>query len=121
MGLLAVALVLALGACGGGPAATIGPFSGAEATVRAVNIQFETTAIELPAGQPLRLVLDNQDAGVPHDVSIRQGGQELARSAIVSGPAMTEVRFGPLEPGSYQFACTVHPAMTGTLTITAAP
>jgi plastocyanin len=119
--LLGIALGLGLAACGGGPAATIGPFSGPEVTVGAVGLQYESTAIQLPAGRPLRIVLDNRDAGVPHDISIRKDGQELATSAIVTGPAMTEVRFGPLEPGEYQFVCTVHPAMTGTLTITAVP
>ena len=36
----------------------------------------------------------------------------------MTGPATTEVRFGPLVPGSYQFMCTVHPNMLGTLTVT---
>ena len=36
----------------------------------------------------------------------------------MTGPATTEVRFGPLAPGDYQFMCTVHPNMLGTLTVT---
>ena len=110
--------LFAVAACGGA-AATVDPsFGGSTATVRAVNVAFETTQVTLPAGQPLRIILDNADAGVPHDVAISKDGSEVARSAIVTGPARTEVRFGPLTTGTYKFACTVHPAMTGTLTIT---
>lgn len=115
--MLPVVLGAALLGCGGGPTATIGPFTGSEITVQAVNIQFEPREIQLPAGEPLRIVLDNRDAGVPHDIGIRQDGRDLGTSAIVTGPAMTEVRFGPLEPGTYQLVCTVHPSMTGTLAI----
>jgi plastocyanin len=117
MMMLPLVLGVALVGCGGGSAATIGPFSGSGITVQAVGIQFEPREIQLPAGQPLRIVLDNRDAGVPHDIGIRQDGRDLGTSAIVTGPAMTEVRFGPLEPGTYQYVCTVHPSMMGTLTI----
>jgi plastocyanin len=115
--MLPVVLGAAILGCGGGSAATLGPFSGAEVTVQAVDIQFEPGEIQLPAGQPLRIVLDNRDAGVPHDIGVRQDGRDLGTSPIVTGLAMTEVRFGPLEPGTYQYVCTVHPSMTGTLTI----
>jgi len=117
-GAVAVLALVALAACGGS-AATVDPsFAGASVTVRAVNIAFETTQVTLPAGQPLRIVLDNADAGVPHAIVVSRDGAEISRSAIVTGPAQTEIRFGPLAAGSYAFACTVHPAMTGTLTIT---
>jgi plastocyanin len=117
---LSLAITAAVYGCGG-QVATLAPFTGSGITVQADDVQFSSREIQLPAGQPLRIVLDNRDAGVPHDISVRQGSQVLATSAIVSGPATTEVRFGPLEPGTYQFICTVHPAMTGTLTIVSAP
>jgi plastocyanin len=63
-------------------------------------------------------VLDNRDAGVPHDIKVFQGGTTIGQSPAVTGPATTEVRIGPLAPGSYQFMCTVHPNMLGTLTVT---
>jgi plastocyanin len=101
------------------PGATALPsFSGPEATVSAVNIAFQPAEVTLPAGSPLRIVLDNRDAGVPHDIRISQGGREIATSPVVTGPGQTEVRFGPLPAGTYQFTCTIHPSMTGTLTIT---
>ncbi len=114
---LLVALVLA--ACGG-PSAPVdaGPFTGKEAAVKAVNLAYDPVEVSLPTGVPLRLVLDNRDNGVPHDIKVLQGDQSLGQSPVVTGPATTEVRFGPLAPASYQFMCTVHPTMTGTLIVT---
>ena len=105
----------ASGASGGGVAAS---FDGATATVEAVNIQFEPDTITLPAGQPLRIILDNQDAGVPHDVHVFQGDTDVATSPVVTGPGQTEVRFGPLRADRYTFQCTIHPDMIGTVVIT---
>ena len=113
------ALSLIVLACGG-PSAPVdaAPFTGKEATVAAVNISYQPDEVRLPAGFPLRIVLDNRDAGVPHDIKVFQGDTTIAQSPAVTGPATTEVRFGPLAPGSYPFMCTVHPNMLGTLTVT---
>lgn len=115
---LACALTVALaGACEAGSPVQP-PFVGASVVVQAANIAFAPTEITLPAGTPLRIVLDNQDAGIPHDIRVFQGDREIAKSATVSGPAQTEVRFGPLPAARYQFACDVHPSMVGTLIVT---
>jgi len=118
--LLALLVTNLVAGCGpAGPAPTVeASFDGAQATVRAVNVAFDQSEISLPAGTPLRIILDNQDSGVPHDIRVLDGDRELVTSATVSGPGQTEVRFGPLAPGSYRFVCTVHPNMTGTLTVT---
>lgn len=120
---LAAALLLGLAVlvAGCGPGSGPGPdasFSGAEATIEAVNVQFEPVTVTLPAGQPLRLILDNKDAGVPHDLHVFRGEQEVGRSPTIIGPGLTEVRFGPLTPGNYQFQCEIHPDMIGTLAVT---
>ena len=112
---LALATLL-LAACGSTPDA--GPFAGKSADVTAVNVAFDPAEITLPTGVPLRIVLDNQDVGVPHNVRVFTGDQEIAKSPTVSGPATTEVRFGPLAPARYQFTCEVHPNMLGTLIVT---
>ena len=92
--------------------------SGPSAIVVAEAIAFEPTSLSMPAGVPLRLELRNADDGVPHDIVVRAGAEDIAKSEIVVGVAMTDVRFGPLAPGSYEYVCDVHPNMTGTLTIT---
>ena len=100
------------------PAPDAAPFVGKEAVVQAINVTFDPVEITLPTGAPLRIVLDNRDAGVPHDVKVFQGNTNIAQSPVVTGPATTEVRFGPLAPARYQFMCTVHPTMLGTLIVT---
>jgi plastocyanin len=126
---LAVALAVAFAGCssgdtagtgntGGDGATAVGPFSGATVTVQAIDVQFEPDTITMPSGQPLRIVLDNQDAGVPHDVHVFQGDTDYGKSTIVTGPGLTELRFGPLPPARYTFACTIHPDMAGTLIVT---
>jgi plastocyanin len=114
---LVLGLAYAAAACSSDAPVQV-PFVGTSATVTAANLAFAPGTVSLPAGGPLRIVLDNRDASVPHNLKVTQGGREIAKSSIVSGPAQAEVRFGPLEPGSYQFVCDVHPNMTGTLTIT---
>ena len=126
---LSVALVFALGACssagspgtgdtGGAGATAVGPFDGVTITVQAADMQLEPDTITMPAGRPLRIVLDNQDPGVPHDIHVFQGDIELGTSPVVIGPGLTEVRFGPLTAARYTFACTIHPDMAGTLIVT---
>lgn len=116
---LLLGLSVLVAGCGSG--AAIGPdasFAGADATIEAVDIQFEPDTVTLPAGQPLRLLLDNRDAGVPHDLHVFRGDQDVGTSPTIIGPGLTEVRFGPLTPGNYQFQCQIHPDMIGTLVVT---
>ena len=115
--LAAAVLAVLVGGCGSGSSIDA-PFTGATAQLRADNVAFEPAELTLPAGVPLRIVLDNADEGIPHNVRVFQGEQELGKSPIVTGPARTEVRFGPLEPARYQFVCDVHPSMIGTLVVT---
>ena len=89
----------------------------AAATIIARNIAFEPTAVAMQAGVPLRIVLQNEDASVPHDILVRRGGQDIAKTEIITGVARAEVSFGPLAAGEYEFLCQVHPNMTGTITI----
>jgi hypothetical protein len=115
--LFALVLMAALAGCGS-TAPTVEPsFAGGSATVEAIGLQFTELIVDLPAGVPLRLVLDNKDAGVPHDLRVFQGDTEYGKSAPVSGPGLAEVRFGPLPVGRYQFQCTIHPAMLGTVVV----
>ncbi len=63
------------------------------------------------------MAFDNRD-GVPHNLEIRDAnGSVVFRGDIVTGPVVTVYDVPPLSAGAYQFICTVHPAMTGTLTV----
>jgi plastocyanin len=141
VGALALSASLLLAACGGAavptippvasppagsesvpsqPAADPTPVGGSETPgtrIVALNVQFNPAAVTVPAGEPLTIMFDNQDAGIPHDLAIKDGnGNQIALTAIITGPAQAQLALGPLEPGAYEFVCTVHPNMTGTIT-----
>ncbi|MHB8398159.1 MAG: cupredoxin domain-containing protein [Candidatus Limnocylindrales bacterium] len=102
---------------GASPAAT--PAPGATVVdITAQNIAFTTTSVTAPAGKPFAIVFDNQDSGVPHNVEIKDStGAVVFKGAIVTGVIKTTYDVPALAAGTYPFQCTVHPNMTGTLTV----
>ena len=99
------------------PAASVDPNATVIEMV-AANIAFDTDAIEAPAGQAFVIEFDNQDNGIPHDVDIvDEGGTKVFDGDIITGPAQVTYQVPALEPGTYTFVCSVHPNMTGTLTV----
>lgn len=95
------------------------PPPGSSAGIVASGIAFNVTELSLPATEENALPFDNQDSGIPHNVSIytQQGGEPLFTGEIITGPAKVEYAVPPLEPGSYYFQCDVHPNMSGTVTV----
>ncbi len=87
-------------------------------TLVAHDLRFSATGLRAAAGVPLTIVLDNQDAGVQHDVIIyTPAGAIAASTAVTTGPATASLVFTP-GPGIYPFKCSVHPQqMNGTLTV----
>jgi cytochrome c oxidase, subunit II len=88
--------------------------------VSALNVAYEQTDLQAPAGIPLRIEFDNKDNGVPHNVSIHKDsatGQEVFKGDIFNGPDKRTYDVPALDPGTYAFVCSVHPNMTGTLTV----
>ena len=105
---------------GGGaapPPASAGPsLPAADVTLTAVNIDYSPKDLTVPAAAPFTLAFDNQDAA-PHDVVIKDGsGAPVYTGEIVTGPAVVVYDVPALPAGSYTFACTVHPNMTGSIT-----
>ena len=88
--------------------------------VSALNIAFEQASLTAPADVPLLIAFDNKDNGVPHNVAIHKDsptGPEVFKGAIFPGPAKKTYDVQPLPAGAYAFVCTVHPNMTGALTV----
>jgi plastocyanin len=86
--------------------------------VSAVNIAYEQTEISAPAGAPFTIHFDNKDAGIPHNVAIKDpSGTEVFKGDIITGPAQADYQVPALPAGTYQFVCSVHPNMTGTLKV----
>jgi len=87
-------------------------------TVTAQNIAFTTTTVTGPAGAAFTLSFDNEDASIPHDVQIKDAsGAQVFKTDVFPGVAKRDYPVPALKAGSYPFACTVHPNMTGTLTV----
>ena len=101
---------------GGGTAS-----SGVSVNLVAQNVAFDQTAITVPANTTFTINFDNRDAGIPHNVAIHKDsptGEAVFTGEIVTGPVQKVYTVGGLDAGAYAFVCTVHPNMTGTLTVT---
>jgi mono/diheme cytochrome c family protein/plastocyanin len=94
---------------GGSPAASV--------SIVASGTAFTTPDVTAPADTPFVIAFDNQDAGILHNVAIKDAsGGEVFSGEIFAGVGTRDYQVPALAAGEYQFVCTVHPNMTGTLT-----
>ncbi len=86
-------------------------------TISAQNIAFDPTELTAPADAAFTLSFDNQDAGIPHDVQVKDGsGAVVFKTDVFPGAEKRDYTVPALAAGAYPFVCSVHPNMTGTLT-----
>ena len=83
-------------------------------------LEFDTADVTVPAGQPVTLIADNIDAGIPHNWAVYT--DDSASELIAGTPICTDctetITFDPPEPGVYFFRCDVHPVqMVGTFVV----
>jgi plastocyanin len=91
-------------------------------TVVAKNIEYEQKSLDVEGGKPFTIFFENQDpASVSHDIDLRSqdGSQLLKDQTPIPGGTSQAYQYDALQPGTYQFICSVHsiPAMTGTITV----
>lgn len=99
----------------GGPG---GPPPPADATVEAIGVAFVQTSWTGPADRPFKLAFVNNDAGVPHNVALKDAsGGDAWTGDIFSGVETLVYDVPALPAGQYTFICSVHPNMTGTATL----
>jgi plastocyanin len=107
---LAGLLALALSACGTSGASTTGSAADNNAgpTVTIQDLAYTPERLTVPAGATVTWVW--RDGAIAHDV--KGGG--------FKSEVMTEgtFRHGFTEPGTYDYVCTLHPNMTGTIEVT---
>ena len=121
---LLAAAALALAGCGGdddgggGPATTVA--AGKPLTVKADEYSFAPENIVVEGGSgPLKITLEN-DGGTAHNLRVEKDGKDVGGTAIF-GPGQSQSASVTLEPGKYEFICSVgdHEAlgMKGTLEV----
>lgn len=100
------------------PAPTDGGNASGAVKVVALNIAFDPTELTAPADAPFVIEMDNQDAGIPHNVEIKDANNaSIFMGEIVTGPIVTQYQVQALPAGDYTFVCTVHPNMVGNLKV----
>ncbi|MGZ8528866.1 MAG: cytochrome c oxidase subunit II [Candidatus Limnocylindrales bacterium] len=89
-----------------------------ELQLTAKDVKFDKASLDAPADQPFTIKFQNDDASIAHNVAIHDGaGQEVFKGEIFAGVDVRTYPVPPLKAGSYTFVCSVHPNMTGTLTV----
>jgi plastocyanin len=105
---LAGLLALALGACGTDEASTAATAAGnGEPTVTIQDMAYTPETLTVQAGITVTWVWN--DGAIAHDVK----GDDF-RSKVISEGTFSH-RFD--QPGSYDYLCTLHPNMTGTIEV----
>ncbi len=114
---LAVVLILSCMAAGctsspitGSPPQT---FTGTENSVVIKNFAFSPSAITIKAGTSVTWI--NQD-GTDHTVESDPGSAVTFASRNL--PDGGSFSFSFSKPGTYTYHCSIHPSMTGTITVT---
>jgi cytochrome c oxidase subunit 2 len=98
------------------------PPSGAAGQVQldlvAKDLKFDKPTLEAPANQPFAIKFTNDDATILHNVAVHDAaGPEVFKGEIFAGVDTKTYPIPQLAAGAYTFSCTVHPTMTGTLTV----
>jgi plastocyanin len=99
--------------------------SGASLKLVAKNTAFDTDCIGAPAGTGFKILFDNQDAQVQHNVEVYTSASATTRvggatgvTDVITGVASVTYSVPGLKAGNYYFRCDVHPTvMFGTLVV----
>jgi plastocyanin len=111
-----IALGVALGAgCGGddGPTSDEAVPDDPDAVVVAEDMAFEPGEVEVAAGEPVTLVIDNRDDGVEHNIRV-EGAPEPNGTPLRLGPSQQALTV-ELEAGEHAVTCDIHPNMEATV------
>ena len=93
---------------GGTTNLTIGTKTGDE-------LEFDPDEVSVPAGAQVSVTFENRSA-LPHNLTF-SAPIDVATGPIVAPGASETVEFAAPAPGDYDFHCTIHPGMHGTLTV----
>jgi plastocyanin len=105
---LAGLLALALSACGTSGATTAPAAEDGEPTVTLQELAYTPERLTIPAGATVTWVW--RDGAIAHDVK----GDGFRSKVMAEG----SFRHRFSQPGTYDYLCTLHPNMTGTIEVT---
>jgi plastocyanin len=95
--------------------------AGPALSIAAKEKQFDKDCLAAPAGAAFTIEFDNQDAAVPHNVSIydtAQGDKPLFKGQVIFGPGRVTYSVPAQPAGTYQFRCDPHDdTMIGTFIV----
>ena len=96
-----------------------GDAAGAVVEESAKNVEFVVKDLTAAADTTFTIHFKNEDApGVPHNIEIKDAaGAVVFKGDIIDGGKEINYAVPALAAGTYPFICTVHPNMTGTLTV----
>ena len=81
---------------------------------------FDPKTLTAPANQPFVINLTNSDTTAPHDVAIRGAnpdGSDWQGDPDAQAGGSASYQPPPLAANTYEFYCSIHPNMTGTLQV----
>jgi cytochrome c oxidase subunit 2 len=96
------------------------PSGAAIVTMSAQNaVSFDQVLVEAAADQPFTIEFVNNDPAAPHNVAIREATPEgdFVGMPIANAGETVNYNVPALPTGDYQYFCSVHPNMQGTLTV----
>lgn len=125
---LVIGVVLANLGLGEGTAAGEEHAAGEEAAaaaegleIGAESVAFNTTEIELVAGEETTVEFTNSDSSsVQHNIAIYaddSAKQDLFEGEVIPGGESITYDIPPLKKGEYYFQCDLHPSMNGTVKV----
>ncbi len=92
--------------------------TGATVTIAAQDVRFVPGSASAPLGAHVTVIFNNDDAGVAHNLVLYGPDRtRLGGTDVFTGPGTQQFSFDAVAPGPYAYACTVHRAMSGTLTV----
>lgn len=97
------------------------PSGATSVAVSAANAtDFEQQTLEVPADTPIVFDFENKDPAAPHNVAVKGGnpdGTDFVGMPLAQPGQRVPYNAPALKAGEYTFFCSVHPNMTGTLSV----
>jgi plastocyanin len=117
-----IALALVLTGCGGGSSGgatgggSSGPVTITIGTDTGADQKFVPNTAQAAPNTPVKLIFQNKSSSLAHNLTF-QGGISAKTSDSVAPGSSETISFTTPAAGTYQWVCSIHPGMNGTLTV----